>query len=97
MLNPQEFYPSVIHLIEEYCENPHQHTKLVIDLGYYNSMSSRFLLRIVELISRLDLKRNHTVKINWFYDPEDLGIAEDIRLFSKIIHYRINAVAYELA
>ncbi len=97
MTHPQEFYPSVVHLIEEYCANPHQHTRLIIDLEYYNSLSKRFLLKIVELISHIDLKRNHTVKISWHYDPDDVGIAEDIKTFSKIIQFRINAIAYELA
>lgn len=94
---PQEFYPSVINLIEEYCKNPNHETRLVIDLEYYNTLSARFLLRIVELISRIDLKRNHSVAIEWNYDPEDKGIEDDIRLFSKIIQFRINAIAYELA
>ena len=97
MARPQDFYPSVIHLVEEYCENPNQSTRLIIDLEYYNSLSSRFLLRIVELISKIDLKRNHEVSIDWHYDPADKGIAEDISMFSKIIHFRINAIAYELA
>lgn len=97
MLQPQEFYPSVINLIEEYCSNPHKNTRLIIDLEYYNSLSSKFLLRIVELISRLNLKRNHTVKISWHYPPDDISIAEDIKIFSKIIQFRITAIAYELA
>lgn len=97
MNHPHDFYPSVINLIEEYCKNPHLETTLVIDLNYYNTLSARFLLRIVELVSRIELKRNHTVAINWHYDPDDKGIEDDIKLFSKIIHYRINAIAYELA
>lgn len=97
MVHPQEFYPSVINLIEEYCKNPNYKTRLIIDLEYYNTLSSRFLLKIVELISRIELKRNHEVKIDWHYDPDDKGMAEDIKLFSRIIHFRINAIAYELA
>lgn len=96
MVHPQEFYPSVIDLIKKYCENPNQETKLVIDLVYYNSLSKRYLLKIVELISRIELKRNHEVKILWYYDPEDYCILEDIKLFSKIIHFRIKAVEHIL-
>jgi len=97
MLHPQDFYPSVINLIEEYVKNPNSETTLEIDLEYYNSLTKRFLLRIVELISRIELKRNHVVNINWHFDPDDEGIAYDIKLFSKIIEFRINAIAYELA
>lgn len=96
MHHPQEFYPSVINLIEEYYENPSKDTRLIIDLEYYNSLSSRYLLKIVEIISKIDWKRDHTVKISWHYDPDDIEIAEDIKLFSKVIHFRIYAIAYEL-
>ena len=97
MFHPQEFYPSVINLIEEYVKNPNVETTLEIDLEYYNSLTKRFLLRIVELISRIELKRNHVVTINWHFDPDDEDIAYDIKLFSNIIEYRINAIANELA
>lgn len=97
MIHPQNFYPSVINLIEEYVKNPNTETILEIDLEYYNSLTKRFLLRIVELISRIELKRNHVATINWHYDPDDEGIAYDIKLFSQIIEFRINAITYELA
>ena len=97
MKYPHEFYPSVIFLLEEYCNNPSLETTFVIDLEYYNTLSSRYLLKMVELISRINLKRNHSATIDWHYDPEDDGIAEDIEIFSNIIQFRINACAYELA
>lgn len=97
MNQPHNFYPSVISLIEEYAQNPVEKTRLIIDLEYYNSLSARYLLRIVELVSRIEIKKNHTVKITWHYDPDDKGIASDIKLFSKIIDFKIKAVAYELA
>lgn len=97
MSHPHNYYPSVIKLIEEYAQNPEEETLLVIDLEYYNSLSARYLLRIVELVSRIEIKKNHRVKITWHFDPDDRGIENDIKLFSKIIQFKINAVAYELA
>jgi hypothetical protein len=95
MKQPQEFYPSVISLIEEYCENPAEETKLIIDLEYYNILSSRYLLKIVDVLSNLQHK--HKIKISWHYNPDDIDIAKDIQLFSKIIRFDIKAIAYELA
>lgn len=97
MKHPQEFYPSVINLVEEYCKNPHQTTKLVIDLKHYNSLSLRFLLKIIELISQIKYQKGKEVKIEWHYDPDDKGIADDIKLFSKIVQFKIEAICYQLA
>ncbi len=97
MTEPQDFYPSVINLVEEYCKNPHQTTKLIIDLKCYNSLSSRFLLKIIELISHIKYQKGREVKIEWHFDPDDKGIADDIKLFSKIVQFKIEAMCYQLA
>ena len=97
MINPQDYYPSIITLIENYCKDPQQKTFLIIDLDYYNTLSAKYLLKIVELMSKIKKQDGCEVKINWYYDSDDLGLKEEINLFSEIIQFRINAVEYELA
>jgi len=97
MVNPQYFYPSVISLIKEYCADPEKKTLLIIDLEYFNTLSARYILKITKLLARINLKEGYEAKINWFFDPEDLGLKEEINLFNEIIQHKINAIEYEYA
>ncbi|MCO6501253.1 MAG: SiaC family regulatory phosphoprotein [Vicingus serpentipes] len=95
MIKPQEFYPYVIEYIENYCNQPHTKSLLIIDLEHFNSLSSRYLLMIIELISKIEYKKGHHVKINWYFESDDIGIKENIKLFSKVIQFKINAIEHQ--
>lgn len=95
MINPHSFYPNFIELINNYCENPYKNTYLIIDLEHYNSLSLRYLLNVIDLISKIDIKNGYNVNINWYYDSDDKGIEEDIEVISNIIQFKINALEYE--
>jgi len=95
MINPQEFYPYVVDYIENYCKQPYKNSLLIIDLEHYNSLSSKYLLMIIELISKIECKNEYKVKINWYFDPDDLGIKENIKLFSNVIQFKINALEHQ--
>jgi len=95
MTNPYDFYPSVINLLEEYCKYPAKKSLLMIDLTYYNTSSAKYLLKIAEVMSSIQKKENYEIKINWYYEPDDLFIEEDIKLISDIIQFKINAIEHE--
>ena len=95
MTNPYDFYSSVLKLIEDYCKQPQKKSFLMIDLEYYNTLSAKYLLRITALMSKINLKDGYQLKINWYFDAEDVGIVEDIKLISEIIQFKINAIEHE--
>jgi len=95
MVNPHDFYSSVLKLVDDYCKQPLKKSFLMIDLEYYNTLSVKYLLRITELISKINLKEGYEIKINWYFDAEEIGIAEDIKLISEIIQFKINAIEHE--
>jgi hypothetical protein len=92
MVDPGEFYPSIISFIQDYCAIPQQKTRLIIDLEHYNTLSSRYLLKIIDEIVKIEYKEGYEVEVDWYYDEEDEGINEDIQIFSKVLHFNINAI-----
>jgi hypothetical protein len=97
MLFPQEYYPSIISALEEYAKNPPETTHLFIDLEYYNTLSSKYILELLKIVSRINHNPKKSVKIVWALEDDDLGIRADIRMFSELIQYKIHQLAYEMA
>ena len=95
MVNPHDFYSSVLKLVDDYCKQPLKKSFLMIDLEYYNTLTVKYLLRITELMSKINLKEGYEIKMNWYFEAEDIGIAEDIKLISEIIQFKINAIEHE--
>ena len=72
-------------------------TDLFMDLEYYNTLSSRYILNILKLISRINSLEGKEAKIFWYFDEEDYGIRDDIKMFSELIDHKIHEIEYELA
>ena len=94
---PQEFYPTINKILQNYCDSPVEKTQLFLDLEYYNTLSSRYILNMLKLISRINVMEGKESKIFWYYEEEDCGIKEDIKVFSELINYNIHAIEYEMA
>ena len=71
-----EFYSPIIEWIDQYIENPIEHTDFHIKMDYYNTASARYISRIVHTLDKMAKK--HKVKIFWYYraideDMESMG------------------------
>ena len=97
MSSPHEYYNWITKEIEKYAENPIEKTHLFIDLEYYNTSSSKYLLNILKIVSRINQQTKKEAKIIWYFDEEDFGIIDDIALFSQLIDFKIHTIAYEMA
>jgi hypothetical protein len=97
ILYPHDFYSSIIKLLEEYAKNPTEKTHLFIDLEYYNTLSSKYMLNILKIVSRINHNPKTTAKIIWYLEEDDLGIRDDIKLFSDLINHKIYTIEYEMA
>jgi len=97
LLNPQDYYSDAIKLIENYCKTPNKNTILIIDLEHYNTLTARYLLKIITLVSKLRYMPNCEIKINWYYDFDNLGFKDNISLYSEIISFKINAIEHQYA
>lgn len=94
--NPQDLYPRINNIIQQYCENPKQTTNVLIDLEYYNEASANYLFEILHLLNNSSILNKSTLKIFWHYDPDDYGIIGDINKTQNILTCKVYAIAYEL-
>ena len=79
-----EFYDPVFKWFDEYITNPLKNTILDLNLTYFNTVSAKFLLRIMSKMEDLsDL--GHDVKIRWFYNEEDEDLEEAGEEFESIL------------
>lgn len=68
--NMEEFYDPIFKWLDEYIETPNDTTDFHINLQYYNTASSKAILKIMQKLEKLYNKKQN-VKIYWHYDAED--------------------------
>lgn len=94
--NPEDFYPKILKIAQNYFDNPLKETKVTIDLEYYHQNSFNYIFQFVELIIGLEKFNRTKLKMVWHYHPHDKGIEEDIALISSTLNYHIPTMCYEL-
>lgn len=68
--NMEEFYEPLFNWLDEYLDQPNNDTLFSIKLLYYNTASSKALLKILQKLEKLHNKK-FNVKVLWHYDEED--------------------------
>lgn len=90
--NAAKLYGPVLTWIEEYCQkgleekktnNLSTQMRFEFDLQYFNSVSAKYILRILNQISIYYFK-GYDIKILWYYDSSDEGMKESGEEFSKL-------------
>lgn len=85
------FYQPVLEWIDQYIENPNEKTEINLKFDYYNTSSSKMILRILEKFREVH-KKGYSVVVNWHYmeDDEDMieageDYAEQLKIPFKMI------------
>jgi len=95
--NMEEFYEPIFTWLDEYSEDPNEVTTFSVKLIYYNTASSKALLKILQKLEKIHKKGNN-IKIAWYYDEDDEELliagedyAELIKLpFEFFVNKKIN-------
>jgi hypothetical protein len=70
--NTYEFYDPILVWMSEYSKNPNPTVILKIELDYFNTSSSKFLLELLKKIKNIkNINANCQLKIEWYYDDGD--------------------------
>jgi len=59
-------------------------TKMIIDLEYFNTSSSKYLLEIFKILKHLN-KKGFSLRIDWYYDEEDESMFDAGQDYSDIL------------
>jgi hypothetical protein len=68
--NMEEFYEPIFRWLDEYAQNPNPQTIFKVKLIYYNTASSKALLKILQKLENI-YKNGNKVSVKWYYDEDD--------------------------
>jgi len=93
--NPKTFYDPLITWVGDYVQiTNNKETKVIINLEYYNTSSSLYILDILRVLDKLAAKENVEVILEWYLDVDSddtwADVFEDkLSPFVKNIIYRV--------
>lgn len=87
-----EFYDPIFIWLDEYLLNPLKSTVLDLKLSYFNTVSAKFLLRIMTKMEKLS-GLGKDVKIRWFYNEGDEEMEEAGEEFENILKVNFELIS----
>ena len=82
--NSIEFYKPLVDWLEEDTENAQPMTKVIIQLEYFNTSSSKCILDVFKKLEAVHKAKN-PVEINWYYEEDDEDMLEAGEDYESII------------
>jgi len=85
--NSVQFYKQVFDWLDNYAANPKESTKVLVQLEYFNTSSSKCILDIFRIMESIHNSGRSKVSIAWLYDEEDedmMETGEDYQTIVKI-------------
>lgn len=89
--NAYEFYLPVHNWFEAYVQNPNDHTKLEIDLDYFNSGSVKQVFKLLCLIEEIT-EVGKAVEVKWSYKKGDELMQMKGHEFDKFLDINIQLI-----
>ncbi len=91
LANAYTFYEPVIDWVKEYFDNtPNPITVLKFEFSYINTASAKQIARILSILKKYSLKNN--IKIQWYYEKEDLDMKKEGQRFASILDLKIDII-----
>ncbi|MBE9509378.1 MAG: DUF1987 domain-containing protein [Bacteroidetes bacterium] len=82
--NSIEFYKPLVNWLENYKENAQPMTKVIIQLEYFNTSSSKCILDVFKKLEAI-YKAKNPVEIHWYYEEDDEDMLEAGEDYESII------------
>ena len=74
--NPARYYRPVIDALEDYFHNPQPETHARFAMEYFNSSSSKMIMKTFRLLEKLQIEGKSNVHVEWCYDEGDGSMLE---------------------
>ena len=82
--NSIRFYEPIIKWIDNYIHNPAESTEFHMELEYFNTSTSKYLLQIMQQLETL-FDKGVNVTIVWYYSDEDMqDLGNDYQQIVKV-------------
>ncbi len=91
--NPSKFFDPIVEWVKSYINNDHKTTIFDIELEYFNSGSSRYILDILRLL--MEDNANKNLIINWYYEDGDDDLLERGEYYESILNTKFNFIEFQ--
>lgn len=69
------FYTPILNWFDQYAVSPNNRTELKFNLEYYNTSSSKMILKILEILKNIH-RKGMEVEVHWHYMEDDEDMIE---------------------
>ena len=90
--NSGAIYEPIIEFLKEYKEEPKDITTLNVELSYFNTSSSKWILNVLRILKEIKVKMKKEVIINWYYEAEDEEMLEAADDYESILRIPMNKI-----
>jgi hypothetical protein len=91
--NPSKFFEPIIKWVDLYLRTPRPTTVFDIELEYFNSGSSRYILDILRALMKN--KANNKLIVNWYYENGDEDLLERGQYYESILNAKFNFIEFQ--
>ncbi|MFP4366839.1 MAG: DUF1987 domain-containing protein [Bacteroidales bacterium] len=91
--NPSKFFDPIMNWMEAYLRDPVETTVFDIELEYFNSGSSRYILEILRLLMEDGGDKN--LIINWYFEDGDDDLLERGQYYESILNTKFNFIEFQ--
>jgi hypothetical protein len=91
--NPSVFFEPILNWVDAYLNNPANIIVFDIELEYFNSGSSRFILEILRVL--MEKKASNKLIVNWYYEDGDDDLLERGQYYESILNTRFNFIEFQ--
>lgn len=88
--NSTEFYQPVFDWLDSYAGTPSPATRVIVQLEYFNTSSSKCILDIFRKLESIHKSGKSSVSIVWMYDEDDEDMMETGEDYSSIVSIPFN-------
>jgi len=88
------FYMPIMEWIDAYMANPNQKTELDLSFDYYNTSSSKMILKILEKFREIH-RKGYSVVVNWHYMEDDEDMVEAGEDYAEHLKLPFNFIAIQ--
>lgn len=74
--NAERFYGPIQDYVERYVQEPAPRTRMQVELTYFNSSTSKYLLDLLKCLADLHASGRSSVVLEWYHHPDDLDMKE---------------------
>lgn len=89
----KDFYTSIINDLKINLSDYKKNIKMEVDLVYFNTRTSRYLMDIFNVFKDLIVKKGYKVSIDWYYEEDDSDMCDTATDYQSITGIPFNTIS----